>query len=312
MAKNEDKLDKPKRRGRGKGKGIKTVHNGGTLSDYSKFISIQKHNKSKFKATSSGLSRLVVFDSGIKYRFFGHGSRANNVIKGAFFVKMMRSSIDKYIETYGIVVSPEKPTAQTFNPDAIKEVIGQPITCLDLNLCYWRTAYLLGYIDEKLYNKGIDSGYKGGMLISIGALNALPLIEHYEDGKIVTKSFDNERHAKYSPFYWSIIAKVNDLMMEVYKELKDDMYMWLTDCAFIKTSRQNEVIAIFKRYGFPFKTYTSDFLYCDDKQVEWFDCKENKKKYSHLGGRLIKPLYNRWKYQHKFYEKNTILETKKD
>ena len=293
-----------------RGKGVKTVHQGGTLADYSRFISVQKHNNSNFKTSSTGLSRVVEFDSGIKYRFFGNGSKSKNIIKGAYFVKMLRESVDKYVDKYGIVDSPEKPTAQTFNPDAIKKVIGQPITCLDLNLCYWRTAYLLGYINDSLYEKGIESGHKGGMLISIGALNSLPLIEHYEDGKIVSKSYDNVRHSKYSPFYWSIIAKVNDLMMEIYKVIGDDMYMWLTDCAFIKTSRQNEVIAIFEKFGFPFKTYTSDFLYCDNVQVEWFDCKENKKKFSHLGGRLIKPLYNRWKYQHKFYEKNTILQPK--
>jgi len=302
-----DMPDKPKKRS----KGIKKVIQGGNIIKFNEFVLLHRDNKSDFKVTSRGLSRTVEFKSGKKFRFFGQGgSSAKNKIDGAYIVNMVKVSVDRYIDNYGVVSKREPVVSQTFNCDAINTVINKPICCLDLNLCYWRTAFLLGYIDESLYRRGIDTGYKKGMLVSIGALNANPIIQHYENGKEVSKSYDTELNSRYSPFYWSIIGKVNDLMMEVHKALKDDMYMWLTDCAFIAPERRKDVLAIFDKYGFPCKTYTSDFTFCDGNTIEWYDCKDAKFKTISVGGRHIKPLYNRWKHQRKFYAKNTILEDK--
>ena len=288
-------------------KSVKKVLNGGTLTDFVSFMIKQQEGKGNFKVTSKGLSKLVEFDSGVRYRFFGDKSVSKSRIEGAYFAPMVKKSIDSYIDRFGIVEKRENVMAQMFNTKAIQSNINKPICCLDLNLCYWRTAFILGYIDEALYHKGIESGHKRGMLVSIGSLNALPIIERYEDGSVVSVSTDSVLNARYSPFYWSIIGKVNDLTMEVYKVLKDDLYMWLTDCAFIAEERQLEVIAIFEKFGFPYKTYTSDFTYCDGKLVEWYDCKDAKLKTMSIGGREIKPLYDKWKYTHKFYEQGTIL-----
>ena len=290
-------------------RGIKKVMHGGNLEAFNKFLTAHRDNGSNFKVSSSGLSRMVTFDSGKKFRFFGQGKAADNTIKGVYFVSMVRNSIDKYIEKYGIAKKRDKVIAQTFNVESISKVLGKPVACLDLNLCYWRTAFLLGYIDFELYKKGIESGHKRGMLVSIGALNKNPLIQHFENGKEVSKSFDSELNGRYSPFYWQVIGKVNDLMMEVYRELGDDFYMWLTDCAFVSNDRINDVIAIFDKYGFPHKFYTSDFESVDMDFVKWFDCKEARFKSMSIGGRHIKPLYGKWKYQHNF-DKNTILEVK--
>ena len=285
---------------------------GGNLTDFVTFIIKQQENRTNFKVTSKGVSKIVEFDSGVKYRFFGHGNTKDSRIKGAYFATMVKKSIDKRIDRYGIISKRDGVISQVFNVKAIQANMDKPLCCLDLNLCYWRTAYLLGYIDKELYHKGIESGHKRGMLVSIGSLNTLPIIEKYEDGSMISQTTDAELNAKYSPFYWAIIGKVFDLCMEVYKAIGDDMYMWLTDCAFINPDRQLEVIAIFEKYGFPFKTYTSDFTYCDGKIVEWYDCKDVKLKTISVGGRNIEPLYRKWKYSHKFYEQNTILEEKDD
>lgn len=303
---NKPKNIPPKKRT----KGIKKVLNGGNLTQFKDFVLYHREQKSDFKVTSRGMSRIVEFNSGKKVRFFGQAGVKTNNIEGAFFVRMVKTEIDKFIEVNGGLPKKEPVISQTFNCSSIKKVLNKPICYLDLNLCYWRTAYLLGYISTKLYNRGLDSGFKKGMLVSIGALNANPLIQQYEDGKVVYTKHDDELNAKYSPFYWSIIGKVNDLMMEVFKELGDDFYMWLTDCAFIAPERQGEVMGIFEKYGFPYKSYTSDFTYCDDNTVEWYDCKDGRLKTISVGGRHIKPLFVRWDSLQHFYEENTILETK--
>lgn len=293
-----------------KNKRIKKVSYVGDITDFARHKNVQTTAKSNFKVISSGMSRTIEFDNGYKQRFFGIRG-ASSIIPGSYFVGMLKKSIDRYIAKKGIVAKQGKPMIQMFNVDAIKKVVDKPITCIDLNLCYWRTAFLLGFMDEDLYVKGMKSGHKRGMLVSIGALNKTKLIEHYEDGKLVSKSFDENYSSTYSPFYWAVLNKVNDLAMEIYKALKDDMYMWLTDCAFISTDRQKEVEGIIKKYGFNSKHYVSNFSYIDERNVEWFDCKHNKFKYMSISNRSLKEQYDKWKYQQKFYEKNTILQPKK-
>ncbi len=295
---------------------VKKVMNGGNLNSFNEFLKKQAKSKGNFKVISKGLSRLVEFDSGTKFRYFGGSNMEKSRVKGAYFSTLVKKSIDKYIENNGVIINRGDPkrgeivVSQVFNVKSIQENIGTPIACLDLNLCYWRTAYLLGFIDKELYLKGVETGHKKGMLVSIGALNTLPKIEKFVDGKFVSESFDYELQARYSPFYWAIIGKVYDLCMEVYKVLRGDMYMWLTDCAFFSPDRIGEVEAIFEKFGFPYKTYTSDFTYCDSKQVFWFDCKDMKEKTISIGRRDIKSLFDKWKYTHKFYEQGTILESK--
>jgi len=292
-----------------KNKRIKKVSNVGDLSDFVRHVNIQTRAKSKFKVVSSGMSRTIEFDNGFKQKFFGLKG-GDSIIPGAYFVGMLKKSIDRYINEKGIVPKQGKPMIQMFNVEAIKGIIDEPITCIDLNLCYWRTAFLLGFMDEKLYTKGLKSGHKRGMLVSIGALNTTKLIEHYDNGERLSQSFDEVYSSKYSPFYWAVLNKVNDLAMEIFKALKDDMYMWLTDCAFIKTSRKKEVEAIINKYGFNHKSYVSNFTSADTNNVEWYDCKHNKYKYMSVSNRNLYNQYDRWKYQKKFYEKNTILQPK--
>ena len=287
-------------------KKVSSTIRGGSIKSFHNFLDSHMDLKSDFKVISSGMSRIVEFEDGLRYRFFGKNLKSK--IDGAYFVTSVRNQIDKYIAKKGIVAVNEKPNIQMFNPRAIDSYHDKPVCCLDLNSCYWRTAYLLGFIDEPLYNKGVESGLKKGLLVSIGALNKMPSIQHYKNGERISRTFDNEYNSKYSPFYWAIICKVRDLMMEVYKVLGDDLYMWLTDCAFVKPSKQQKVITIFEKYGFPYKVYTSNFVESTENGVIWFDCKSNKLKNMYYADRLINENYNKWKFLKKSYAKNTILK----
>ena len=148
-------------------KKIKKSYNGGNLRSFKSYINKQKSKERNFKVISSGLSRCVIFESGIKFNFFPNDKESR--IEGAYFVNMVRSRLDRYIEKNGLSpMHKEAIQVQLFNTDAIALRGNNPISCLDLNSCYWRTANLLGYIDDDLYVKGITSGFKKGLLISIG------------------------------------------------------------------------------------------------------------------------------------------------
>lgn len=276
-------------------KKIKKSYSGGNLRTFKTYLNKQKEKERNFKVISSGLSRCVIFESGIKFNFFPNdkGSR----IEGAYFVNMVRSRIDKYIEKNGLLpICNDAIQVQLFNTDAIALRGLNPISCLDLNSCYWRTANLLGYIDDELYEKGVKSGFKKGLLISIGSLNKLKHIEVYKDGKLNGKpTIDEEYRNKYSPFYWNIISKVRDLMMRVYEELGEDFYMWLTDCAFVHPDKTKAVEKIFKEEGYPYKIYKAEFTYFDGLQVNWYDFKSKNPKGMPISNRHIENDYMTWR-----------------
>ena len=286
---------------------------GGSITSFD--IALQRHIKqgSKFKVVSSGLSRKIIFDDGSRYTYFGHNPKEDR-IEGIHLVQMVKREINQYIEKYGIpqkakMAAEERPSIQCFNPEGIYKVIGKPVSALDLNHCYWRSAYLLGYISESLYAKGVKSGHKKAMLVSIGSLNSLPLIQHYNGDKVEFKTFDYEMNGKYAPFYWHIISKVRDLMMEVYKALGNDMYMWLTDCAFVHPSRVNELREIYDKYGFPSKYNECDYISANGKECVWWDVKDGRQKKMTYNGRFLSDSYNKWKVTREFYNQDTILET---
>ena len=257
-------------------------------------MSKQKANKNNFEVVSSGLSKSLILDSGIKFNFFPNNKDSR--VEGVHFVNMVRRSIDKYIEENGIVDKvDENPQVQTFNSDGISLAGDNDVCCLDLNSCYWRTANILGYIDDKLYKKGVESGLKKGLLISIGALNKLKHIDKYENGKKVSTRIDEDYKIRYSPFYWNIIKRVRDLMMTVYEQLGDDFYMWLTDCAFIKPDSYDKVEKIFNDAGYPFKIYKARFTLFDGINVFWYDYKAEQSKTMPLSNRDIKDSYLTWK-----------------
>mgnify|MGYP003344444472 CR=1 FL=1 len=90
---------------------------------------------------------------------------------------------------------------------------------IDINACYWTTAYQLGYISESLFNRGLDTCKKAGLLISIGCLNKRPTIKRYENGKLTSTYYDEISYAKYSPFYWNIIKKTHDIIIQSYEQM---------------------------------------------------------------------------------------------
>ena len=71
---------------------------GETLIHLTSSLKKQAKSKGNFKVTSKGLSRLVEFDSGTKFRYFGGSNMEKSRVKGAYFSTLVKKSIDKYIE----------------------------------------------------------------------------------------------------------------------------------------------------------------------------------------------------------------------
>jgi hypothetical protein len=255
--------------------------NKGDLSNFIDSIRKAIASKENFKVVANGLSRKIIFENGIKYNFFGRKEK-NQFVDGVWLTTMVRKEIDIYIEKNGIPELKPKVDVQLFNLGKINELALKkkryPLVGVDINSCYWRTAYLLGYISEELYNRGLDTCKKMGLLVAIGCLNKRPIIKEYVNGEMKIMKADSDYYDKYSPFYWSIIYHTYQIMMEAYEQFSDDFVMYITDCLFVEMNRKSDAQKFFKERGYDSKSHFIDIVSFDGRQVVWYDTKANKRK----------------------------------
>ena len=270
-------------------KQIKQNFNSGDLEKYRTALEYARKSKQSFQIVSTGLSRKIIMPNGYKLNYFGRKG-AQNLVEGAFLVMMVRREIDAYIEKNGTPPQVEPTQVQTFNFTAIRKVLSgkrKPIVGVDINACYWFVAHKLGYISDTLFERGLNTKKKKGLLIAIGCLNKLPMIKTYQDGVCIDTSFDTAQHQMYSPFYWNIIYHTHQLMIDSFKVFGDDWYMFLTDCLFVSIDRMKDAQEFLTEKGFFYKNHTIEFKTFDAKNITWFDYKDMKIKTMYAGSRDI-------------------------
>ena len=239
-------------------KQTKQNFNSGDLEKYRTALEYARKSKQSFQIVSTGLSRKIIMPNGYKLNYFGRKG-AQNLVEGAFLVMMVRREIDAYIEKNGTPPQVEPTQVQTFNFTAIRKVLSgkrKPIVGVDINACYWFVAHKLGYISDTLFERGLNTKKKKGLLIAIGCLNKLPMLKTYQDGVCIDTSFDTAQHQMYSPFYWNIIYHTHQLMIDSFKVFGDDWYMFLTDCLFVSIDRMKDAQEFLTEKGFFYKNHT--------------------------------------------------------
>ena len=268
----------------------KSSYDRGSLETYRDTLSKYILNKESFQTYSSGMSRRIVLPNGAKLKYFG-SEKTDCRIEGAFMVNMVRKEIDRYAETYGVPELVKATDVQLFNLPLIEKVLSgkkrKPVMGIDINACYWKTALKLGYISESLYQRGLDTCKKQGLLIAIGCLNKKPLIKTYQEGKLIDTYFDLKSHAKYSPFYWNIIKHTHDLMLKSFVRFHSNWYMYLTDCLFVDIPFAKDAQKFFRENDYATKIHQVEFLNFDGKRLKWYDFKEHREKEIHAQGRDI-------------------------
>lgn len=266
----------------------KTSYLKGTIEKYRVNLKDCIKNGESFTTITSGMSRRIVLPNGVAMRYFG--SKKNpSLIEGAFLVQMVQREIDAYIEKHGIPNHETIQDVQLFNLPNINRAIKNqtPVLGIDINACYWNTAYFLGYISKELYERGLAKVKKQGLLISIGCLNKKPIVKTYEEGKLIKSTYDEDTYNRYCPFYWNIIQVTHELMVKSYSLFKDNWYMFLTDCLFVDFHVANDAKKFINSYNYQVKSHQIVFEKFDGRRITWFDFKDHKEKQIHALGRDI-------------------------
>ena len=266
----------------------KNLHQG-TIEKFKEQLPTILEKSQDFTLIASGMSRKVILSNGSILRYFGT-KKQDCKVDGAFIVTMVQREIDAYIEKNGIPEFQEVHDVQNFNLKKIKSVVGKkfPLMGIDINACYWNVAHKLGYISDKLYERGISEVSKMGLLIAIGCLAKRPVVKNFKGGKVVSTHFDDETYLRYAPFYWNIIRYTYNLMIESFKVIgNDSWYMFLTDCIFVDLEKMKVAQKFLSDLGFKYKNHLIEFNSFDGFRLGWHDYKKNEQKQMYVFGRDI-------------------------
>ncbi len=264
-----------------------TTVRGGYLNRFETDLNKLQDNKTSFQVVSSGLTRKIIFDQKddkSKRLYFGH--QKSDILPGVHMVNAVRRNIDNYIESKQPIPKIKyRPKLVLYNfmqiENAINRNPSELTNAIDINACYFKTAYNLGFINEDLYKKGWEKRKENklGLLASIGSLNKHETIETYKNGKLQSTDTNWEYKNKYSPFYWAIINYVAEVMMEIAHALGDSFYMWLTDCVCVDRDKKKIATEILDKHGYDYKSFYIEFTGLKARQLEWYDFKANEEKY---------------------------------
>lgn len=253
----------------------------GTIDKFEVYFKTYQQTKSDFTVVSYGSTKKIIYGN---KKFVFSGAKKTKKPLGIHLVALVKRDIDNLIKPvfneetqeyevlYKIPKIPQKRPHLTFihhkNLDWYGS--GQEALAIDINHCYWRTAYQLGFITEETYNKGIQKKeYKDGRLIAIGTLGKILTVTEYKDGLKYKEYTDDREYKKYGGFFWAVISKVHILLLELYVTLKEDFLMFLTDCVVIDPCKRELAISIIEKHGYSCKEYGLVFTEIEENRVCW-------------------------------------------
>jgi hypothetical protein len=253
----------------------------GSIEKFDAYLKAYQQTKSDFTVISYGTTKKIIYG---EHKFLFSGLKGQKKPKGMHLVGLVRKDVDAYLKKNKPLSIPEKKPYLTFIHHRHLEFYGagQEAVAIDINHCHWRTAYLIGFITETTYLKGLENTeYKEGRLIAIGTLGKILTIKKYAGGYKVSEDVDDREYLRYGGFFWAVISKVNELMVDLWLSLQEDFLMFLTDCVVIDPARKQDAIAIMEKHGYSAKDYTLVFTDISDSTVAWVKSDGEKKQIIH-------------------------------
>lgn len=261
----------------------------GSVDNFEKYLSVYEKTKSSFTVVSYGSTKKIIYG---KNTFLFTGIKGEKKPQGMHLIGMVKRDINNLISSsyneekdeYEIwdnipKIPNKKPHLTQINYKNCQWYgTGTQMLAIDINHCYWRTAFMLGYIKEETYLKGIEKDeYKKGRLIAIGTLGKMLTVKKYENGVKIKEYIDDRDYLKYGRFFWHIISKIYELIQELKIVLGEDFLMFLTDCIFIDQNKKDIAIEIMNKHGYSTKDYLAVFTNTDNNTLNWITEKGEEK-----------------------------------
>lgn len=201
--------------------------------------------------------------------------------KGHHITTMFRKGLEEMLIKDKNSIKPNtKPyKEQAFCLGHIESVIGKPMVMLDINNCYWQTAYKLGYMSNDTYVAGRrKNAWKIGRNAAIGGLCKRQYITPYVNGRPVPAL--RRVISPKKEFQWvrnHIISYVYEKFFSFYENvLRRDFYMFLTDAVVTTPEMARQIKKLLWLDGYLCSEKTIEFTAVDREKryVRWFDFTE--------------------------------------
>lgn len=244
------------------------------LADRKFFLANKQYlcdNKADFEYISTGNVDKIVYQGTtfISIDLKERGGKGYHLTNG--FIRDIDLWLEKNGSTQKTYTNNYKE--QLFNINAIERVVGEPSVMIDINDCYWRTAYLLGYITEQTYIIGKrKKEWKTGRNACIGGLCKVKWKTTYKNG-IPEKRVAVRTKPEYQNIRNHIIGHVYNMFEQLFKQIGNSFYMFLTDCIVTSYRQYRFIETYFTGLGYKIKQKPVEFLELDriNKKVSWHD-----------------------------------------
>jgi hypothetical protein len=198
----------------------------------------------------------------LESKYFGNSvsrkSAKMTPVELAFIKKVKKHILDTEVYT--------KFTEKYYRPTDIRYISAskrkagttvEDVIEIDIDEAYWKTAYILGAINEEIYNLGSKDNAeisKTTRLIALGSL-AKKIDEYEYVGSRLVKH--NQIRSELTENIWYSICKtVSDAMWAAKKAAQKDFCLFWVDGIYVKNnaSTVKKITQIFESYGYNVKT----------------------------------------------------------
>jgi hypothetical protein len=243
-----------------------------TSESYKIKMDLYQRKKWNYKIIQDG--SLTILDTGYG-KFCNRETVADGIGKGFHLSKLVKNDVRNYLKKRKgeIPLYGSDYLEQGINVEGIRNALGRNSISIDVNDCYWRTAYLLGYITKETYVMGKrKNDWKVGRNASIGSLMKVIVIRNYVNG--VLDPATSKRISPDAAFVNvrnHIIGTVYQMFEELRAMLGNSFYMFLTDCVFTDALNINRVKKFFREKMYECKVDAVEFTELDlkVKTVKW-------------------------------------------
>ena len=201
--------------------------------------------------------------------------------QGHHLNRIWKKDLNAWLEEYGADMPRYNNDykEQFFQLGAIERSIGEVNVLIDIDNCYWRTSFLLGYITQETYIKGLKKKeWKVGRNACVGSCVKSKVRVPYVKGKRDL----SRRERILAPIEYHyvrnhIIGHIYRLFYQLFEELGENFYMFLTDCVVTNYKNKARVEQFFTKHGYETKSKPVEFLRIvrPTKQVFWYDFTSN-------------------------------------
>ena len=175
--------------------------------------------------------------------------------KHGYIFGLVANCARDYCKKYD-VVPPKKSVPAQHIGNALKHHRGKPVAQTDISHAYWRIAFQMGVLSEKVYEKGLQIPQKWTKLAALSNLSSDKVYIQYHDGKMTTKRVVKVAPETYKVLYGNIRNECYRHMQNIKKLLGSNFLRYNTDAVFyVDTPRNRKLVqGYLDEAGFQYKT----------------------------------------------------------